>query len=125
MFRCSSIQNTVSQFMRNTAQTYRCASKIAAANKMEAKNLQETALEENCILVDEYDRPLGQSSKRDCHRVDKNGRVKLHRAFSVFLFNSKGDMLIQKRSSHKVFKYLLITATSCSNKMFNFVYVCR
>lgn len=80
----------------------RWVSGIAAANQLEAKNLQETALAENCILVDKYDRAIGQSSKRDCHRVDENGHIKLHRAFSVFLFNSDGDMLIQKRSSHKV-----------------------
>lgn len=80
----------------------RWASGIAAANQLQAKNLQETAMAENCILVDEFDRAIGQSSKRDCHRVDDNGQLKLHRAFSVFLFNSDGDMLIQKRSPHKV-----------------------
>lgn len=84
------------------APNQRWASGIAAANQLQAKNLQETALAENCILVDEFDRAIGQSSKRNCHRVDENGRIKLHRAFSVFLFNSDGDMLIQKRSSHKV-----------------------
>lgn len=80
----------------------RWASSIATANQLEAKTLQETALAENCILVDEFDRAIGQSSKRDCHRVNENGRIELHRAFSVFLFNSNGEMLIQKRSSHKV-----------------------
>lgn len=102
MFRANSIRNSVVQLIRTAAQSNRCVSGIAATKDLEAKNLQETALAENCILVDEFDRPLGQSSKRDCHRVDENGRIKLHRAFSVFLFNSKGDMLIQKRSSHKV-----------------------
>lgn len=66
------------------------------------QQLQEAALEENCILVDENDRSLGHGSKRDCHRVGPDGGIKLHRAFSVFLFNSDGDMLLQKRSSHKV-----------------------
>lgn len=84
------------------APNQRWASGIAAVNQLDAKNLQETALAENCILVDEFDRAIGQSSKRDCHRVGANGQVKLHRAFSVFLFNSNGDMLMQKRSSHKV-----------------------
>lgn len=68
----------------------------------EAQQLQEAALEENCILVDEHDRSIGYGSKRDCHRVGPDGQIKLHRAFSVFLFNSAGDMLLQKRSSHKV-----------------------
>lgn len=63
---------------------------------------QETSFDkENCILVDENDRNIGSASKRDCHRVDGND-IKLHRAFSVFLFNKDGDMLIQKRSSLKV-----------------------
>lgn len=97
----NSIRRSVAHFMKNTLQSKRTVSEIAA-NKVEAKNLQEIALEENCILVDEFDRPLGQSSKRDCHRVNDDGHIKLHRAFSVFLFNSNGDMLIQKRSSHKV-----------------------
>ena len=67
-----------------------------------AAKLQELALEENCILVNENDEILGNASKRDCHRVNPNGDIRLHRAFSVFLFNSKGDMLIQRRSTHKV-----------------------
>lgn len=95
------IRNSL-QYLMNLKQNQRWFSGIAAANQVEAKNLQETALAENCILVDDYDRAIGQSSKRDCHRVDENGSIKLHRAFSVFLFNSNGDMLIQKRSSHKV-----------------------
>lgn len=78
----------------------KCFYSAVAANK--AQLLQEAALEENCILVDENDKSLGLSSKRDCHRVGTNGHIKLHRAFSVFLFNKAGDMLIQKRSSHKV-----------------------
>jgi hypothetical protein len=68
----------------------------------EAIRLQESALHENCILVDENDKNVGQSSKRDCHKVSETGQLKLHRAFSVFIFNSKGDMLIQRRSTHKV-----------------------
>lgn len=67
-----------------------------------AAKLQELALEENCILVDESDRVLGNASKRDCHRVDPDGNIRLHRAFSVFLFNSRGEMLLQRRSTHKV-----------------------
>lgn len=78
----------------------KCFYSAVAANK--AQLLQEAALEENCILVDENDKSLGLSSKRDCHRVGTDGQIKLHRAFSVFLFNKAGDMLIQKRSSHKV-----------------------
>lgn len=73
-----------------------------------AKQLQEVALKENCILVDMNDRPVGMASKKDCHRVSLDGHVKLHRAFSVFLFNSNGDMLIQRRSKHKVQTFFIL-----------------
>ena len=69
------------------------------------QELQELALDENCILVDDTDRALGWSSKRDCHRVGPDGKIKLHRAFSVFLFNSDGHMLLQRRSEHKVIEF--------------------
>jgi len=65
--------------------------------------LQAQALKEQCILVDANDQAIGAASKADCHRVHPETKdVKLHRAFSVFLFNSQGEMLVQKRSSHKV-----------------------
>lgn len=65
--------------------------------------LQQEALKERCILVDEEDKVIGSTTKEDCHRVQPGSKaVKLHRAFSVFLFNSKGEMLIQRRSKHKV-----------------------
>lgn len=64
--------------------------------------LQKTALEEKCILVDEFDKPIGEATKKYCHLITKEGSVPLHRAFSVFLFNANGDLLLQKRSSTKV-----------------------
>lgn len=67
-----------------------------------AQKSQEVSLRENCILVDVNDRATGHASKRDCHRVGDNGSLLLHRAFSVFLFNTQGEMLVQRRSSHKV-----------------------
>lgn len=64
--------------------------------------LQKAALEERCILVDNLDRPVGEATKKACHEIKAEGDVLLHRAFSVFLFNSKGELLLQKRSKHKV-----------------------
>lgn len=49
------------------------------------------------ILVDSDDKELGYDSKENCHRM----KPKLHRAFSVFIFNDKGEMLITKRSENK------------------------
>ncbi len=49
------------------------------------------------ILVDSNDVEVGFESKQKCH----NGAGLLHRAFSVFLFNFKGELLLQKRASVK------------------------
>jgi isopentenyl-diphosphate Delta-isomerase len=52
---------------------------------------------ESLILVDDADHELGQMSKADCHA----GRGVLHRAFSLFIFNSHDELLLQQRSDHK------------------------
>ncbi|XP_050323421.1 isopentenyl-diphosphate Delta-isomerase 1 [Bactrocera neohumeralis] len=79
---------------------------------------QELALKENCILVDDKDKAIGYSSKEDCHRVNKQtGDIKLHRAFSVFLFNSKGEMLVQRRSTHKITFPDTYTNACCSHPL--------
>lgn len=83
----------------------------------EAAPLQKQALEERCILVDPSDRPLGEASKRDCHRVNERGEVLLHRAFSVFLFNGKGELLLQKRSANKITFPNYYTNTCCSHPL--------
>lgn len=49
------------------------------------------------ILVDGEDREIGTLSKAECHA----GSGVLHRAFSVFLFNPAGELLLQQRSAHK------------------------
>lgn len=57
------------------------------------------------MLVDQEDKVIGTASKKDCHKVSPDGTVLLHRAFSLFLFNGRGDIYIQKRSNKKV-KYI-------------------
>ncbi|ALC47901.1 CG5919 [Drosophila busckii] len=80
--------------------------------------LQASALNEKCILVDENDKAIGAASKADCHRVHpETGDVKLHRAFSVFLFNSQGDMLVQRRSVHKITFPDTYTNACCSHPL--------
>ena len=49
------------------------------------------------ILVDASDVEVGHMSKADCH----NGAGVMHRAFSVFLFNEDGELLLQQRSDLK------------------------
>ncbi len=49
------------------------------------------------IIVDKDDKEIGWGEKDECHLIP----AKLHRAFSIFIFNSKGEMLIHKRSGSK------------------------
>lgn len=53
--------------------------------------------EETVVLVDENDTPIGQAPKRSVHGPD----TPLHRGFSLFLFNPRGEVLLQRRSSSK------------------------
>ena len=46
------------------------------------------------ILVNENDQEIGYKSKVECHQ----GEGILHRAFSIFIFNENGEVLMQKRS---------------------------
>ncbi|KAJ8877339.1 hypothetical protein PR048_021793 [Dryococelus australis] len=80
---------------------------------------QEMALEENCIVVDNDDHAIGCATKRECHRVDPNGMLILHRAFSVFVFNSKGELLLQKRSPQKITFPGCYTNACCSHPLFD------
>ena len=52
---------------------------------------------EELILVDSDDVELGYASKADCH----DGDGILHRAFSIFLFDHSGKLLLQQRSGSK------------------------
>lgn len=75
--------------------------------------------EDECILVDEQDNVIGHESKYNCHLMEKieSGHA-LHRAFSVFLFNSKYELLLQQRSSTKVTFPLVWTNTCCSHPLY-------
>ena len=72
-----------------------------------SENAVEEALD-TLILVDENDNETGTCEKVECHL----GQGLLHRAFSVFLFNPAGQLLIQQRSEHKML-WPLIWANSC------------
>ena len=66
---------------------------------------------EEVILVDSNDVELGTMEKMEAHR---NGGT-LHRAFSVFVFNTKGELLLQRRAHHKYHSGGLLTNTCCSH----------
>jgi isopentenyl-diphosphate Delta-isomerase len=67
---------------------------------------------EMVILVDQEDRPIGTMEKMEAHRQGK-----LHRAFSVLIFNSKGEMLLQKRAQNKYHSAGLWTNACCSHPL--------
>jgi isopentenyl-diphosphate delta-isomerase len=65
---------------------------------------------EEVILVNERDEQTGTSEKMEAHQ-----KALLHRAFSVFIFNGKGEMLLQKRASGKYHSPGLWTNACCSH----------
>ena len=65
---------------------------------------------ENVILVDENDTQIGIMEKMAAHIVPR-----LHRAFSIFIFNSKGELLLQQRALSKYHSPGLWTNTCCSH----------
>jgi isopentenyl-diphosphate delta-isomerase len=65
---------------------------------------------EQVILVDEKDIELGTMEKVEAHK-----RALLHRAFSVFVFNSKGELLLQQRAENKYHSAGLWTNSCCSH----------
>lgn len=62
---------------------------------MHTTNDQES--DEVVVLVDEYDQIIGTALKSEVH----NSTTSLHRGFSVFLFNRKGELLLQRRALTK------------------------
>jgi isopentenyl-diphosphate Delta-isomerase len=62
------------------------------------------------ILVDENDMPIGTIEKMEAHQ-----KALLHRAFSVFIFNTKGEMLLQQRALDKYHSGGLWTNACCSH----------
>jgi isopentenyl-diphosphate delta-isomerase len=65
---------------------------------------------EMVILVDHEDKAIGTMEKMEAHR-----KGELHRAFSVLVFNSAGEMLLQKRAMHKYHSGGLWTNACCSH----------
>ncbi len=63
------------------------------------------------LVVDKNDKILGFKSKKDCHQLPGI----FHRAFSVFVFNKKSELLLQKRSKEKFLWPLYWTNSCCSH----------
>jgi isopentenyl-diphosphate delta-isomerase len=65
---------------------------------------------EQVVLVNEKDEPVGAMEKMEAHK-----QALLHRAFSVFIFNKNGDVLMQQRAFSKYHSGGLWTNTCCSH----------
>jgi isopentenyl-diphosphate delta-isomerase len=72
--------------------------------------MNATTIKEEVILVNEQDETLGTMEKYEAHR-----RGVLHRAFSVFLFDVDGRVLLQQRAAGKYHSASLWTNTCCSH----------
>ncbi|CAI8153731.1 MAG: isopentenyl-diphosphate Delta-isomerase [Flavobacteriaceae bacterium] len=68
-------------------------------------------VEEQVILVNEHDEQIGLMPKMEAHE-----KAVLHRAFSVFVFNTKNELMLQQRAAHKYHSPLLWTNTCCSHQ---------
>ncbi|EAR13076.1 hypothetical protein PI23P_10620 [Polaribacter irgensii 23-P] len=68
-------------------------------------------MNEFVILVDEKDQQIGLMEKIEAHE-----KALLHRAFSVFIFNKKGELMLQQRAASKYHSPLLWTNTCCSHQ---------
>ena len=68
-------------------------------------------IEEKVILVNELDEQIGLMPKMEAHE-----KALLHRAFSVFVFNEKNELLLQQRALDKYHSPGLWTNTCCSHQ---------
>lgn len=68
-------------------------------------------VEEQVILVDTNDNQIGLMPKMEAHE-----KAVLHRAFSVFIFNDNGELMLQQRASEKYHSPLEWTNTCCSHQ---------
>ncbi|XP_042330102.1 isopentenyl-diphosphate Delta-isomerase 1 isoform X3 [Sceloporus undulatus] len=78
---------------------------------------QVQLLAEMCILIDENDNRIGSETKKNCHLNENIDKGLLHRAFSVFLFNSENKLLLQQRSDAKITFPDCFTNTCCSHPL--------
>lgn len=67
--------------------------------------------DERLILVDRDDREIGNLDKASCH----DGAGILHRAFSLFIFNAEGELMLQQRSAAKRLWPLYWSNSCCSH----------
>jgi isopentenyl-diphosphate delta-isomerase len=82
---------------------------------------EDFMLKDECILLDVDDNVVGHDNKYETHIFcPERPRAKLHRAFSVFLFDSSGRLLLQQRAAEKITFPNVWTNTCCSHPLFGY-----
>jgi len=93
-------------------------SEEAAVDLAAYNSIQAALMEEMCILVDENDKVVGADTKKNTHLMANiTGRNLLHRAFSIFLFDSQNRLLLQQRADEKITFPGYWTNTCCSHPL--------
>ncbi|XP_066538754.1 isopentenyl-diphosphate Delta-isomerase 1 isoform X2 [Hoplias malabaricus] len=98
--------------------SHRISVNMPEVNTNELDQKQVQLLSEMCILIDENDKKIGADTKKNCHLNSNIDKGLLHRAFSVFLFNSEQKLLLQQRSDAKITFPECFTNTCCSHPLF-------
>ncbi|XP_064188391.1 isopentenyl-diphosphate Delta-isomerase 1 [Anguilla rostrata] len=96
----------------------RTSARMPEINTDDLDEKQVQLLAEMCILIDENDCKTGADSKKNCHLNSNIDKGLLHRAFSVFLFNSEEKLLLQQRSDAKITFPGCFTNTCCSHPLY-------
>ncbi|CAG8477400.1 7849_t:CDS:2 [Funneliformis caledonium] len=78
---------------------------------------QVKLMQEMCIVVNEKDEKISADTKKNCHLMENIKKGLLHRAFSVFLFDSENKLLLQQRASEKITFPDCWTNTCCSHPL--------
>ncbi len=79
---------------------------------------QVRLMSEMCLVINSDDKVIGTDTKQNCHlmeNINKDGL--LHRAFSVFLFDEQGRLLLQQRADQKITFPGYFTNTCCSHPL--------
>lgn len=81
-------------------------------------HIQVALLHEPCIRIDANDKVLGAESKKNVHLLENiHKKSMLHRAFSVFIFNSQNELLVTQRSIYKILFPNHWTNACCSHPL--------
>lgn len=95
---------------------------VAKTNMAESWNgemsQEDFMYKDECIVLDDQDNVIGHENKYNTHRFNaQQPKGILHRAFSVFLFNDAGELLLQQRAADKITFPNVWTNTCCSHPL--------